>query len=71
MLSSCDLDLVSVCVPNRMHAETVDMALEAGINVLCEKPLALSYREAKRLFEKAEQKELMLETCQTIRFNAE
>lgn len=71
MIGSCDLDLVSICVPNAMHPEMIDLALNAGINVLCEKPLSLSYNETKRLFEKASQKRLMLEACQTLRFNAE
>ncbi len=71
MLAACDLDLVSVCVPNNMHAETVDLALDAGVNVLCEKPLTMTYGETKRLFEKAAAKKRMLEACQTLRFNAE
>ena len=71
MFSSCDLDLVSICVPNCMHASAVEMALDAGAHVLCEKPLALTYHEANALYTKAEQKKLMLEACQTLRFNAE
>lgn len=36
-----NLDLVSICTPNHMHAENSIMALHHGVHVLCEKPLAL------------------------------
>src|SRR4026209_1482303 len=40
-----DLDVVAVCTPNGLHAEHSIKALKAGINVLCEKPMALSIKE--------------------------
>ena len=45
MLAAQRLDLVSVCSPNRFHAEHAIAALEAGANVLLEKPAALSLKE--------------------------
>lgn len=62
-------DLVSVCTPNLTHPQMVRLALENNAHVLCEKPLALHYKEAKELFELAAQKERMLITCQTMRFS--
>lgn len=44
-----ELDAVSVCVPNKFHAELAIMALEAGKNVFCEKPPALNADEAKQM----------------------
>ena len=49
MLKEEKPDLVSVCSPNRFHAEQAILALEAGCHVLCEKPLCLSRTEANRL----------------------
>ena len=46
MLDEIKPDLVSVCVPNCCHKEYTLMALEAGANVLCEKPLAFTRKDA-------------------------
>ncbi len=54
MLAKESLDLVSVCSPNTFHkAMTVD-ALNAGANVLCEKPMALAYADAQEMVATAE-----------------
>ena len=46
MLDEVKPDWVSVCTPNRRHNLSI-LALRAGANVMCEKPLALTWREAK------------------------
>ncbi len=49
MLRNEELDIVSVCAPNAMHAEIAIQALGAGVNVHCEKPMALNGSEARRM----------------------
>jgi predicted dehydrogenase len=44
-----DVDLVDVCVPNHMHAVMAIAAIKAGKHVACEKPLAMSVREAQQM----------------------
>ncbi len=44
-----DLDLVSVCVPDRKHADYIVEALGRGINVVCEKPLTDSHDGIRRV----------------------
>ncbi len=39
------LDAVSITLPTYLHAEYTRMALQAGVNVLCEKPMALDLAE--------------------------
>jgi predicted dehydrogenase len=51
MLNKEELDLVSVCTPNFLHAEISIHALLSGVNVHCEKPLAMNANEAKRIVE--------------------
>lgn len=49
MLEKEDLDLLSVCSPNAYHAEMAIAGLESGAHVLCEKPMALTYADARRM----------------------
>ncbi len=44
-----EIEAVSVCTPNNCHSEIAIAALEAGKNVLCEKPAARTYEEAKKM----------------------
>jgi len=47
------LDAVSICTPNSFHEPIALAALDAGIHVLCEKPLALDYPGARRMAARA------------------
>lgn len=49
MLRAENVDAVSVCTPNRFHAAPTIAALKAGCHVLCEKPLAMTVAEGKRM----------------------
>jgi predicted dehydrogenase len=49
MLAQANLDLVSVCSPNALHAQMTLDALAAGAHVLCEKPMALTYADAQAM----------------------
>jgi myo-inositol 2-dehydrogenase / D-chiro-inositol 1-dehydrogenase len=53
LLEIADLDAVDIVVPNHLHAEIGVAALEAGKDVLLEKPMALSVQECDRLIEAA------------------
>ncbi|GAB4111329.1 MAG: Gfo/Idh/MocA family oxidoreductase [Thermoflexibacter sp.] len=44
-----DLDCVHICTPNFLHYEMAKKALEAGKNVVCEKPLSMTIKEAEDL----------------------
>jgi predicted dehydrogenase len=43
------IDLVSVVTPNRTHVPVAKTFLEAGINVVCDKPLAFNLEEARAM----------------------
>ena len=49
-------DVVSVATPGGAHFEPVMAALEQGCNVLCDKPLAATATDAKRMYLKAREK---------------
>jgi predicted dehydrogenase len=68
MLSSepaSDDDIVIVATPPFAHAESADAALESGRNVLCEKPLAMTNREADEMLRKADRYGRLLGCCST------
>ena len=49
-----DIEAVYVLTPNSVHAPVSIAAMEAGKNVMCEKPMAKTYDEAKKMVETAE-----------------
>ena len=59
-LENKEIDTIYVAVPNNLHYTVAKKALEAGKNVICEKPFTLKYDEAVELFEIAEAKGLIL-----------
>ena len=59
-LENKEVDTIYVAVPNNLHYTVAKKALEAGKNVICEKPFTLKYDEAVELFEIAEAKGLIL-----------
>ncbi|CDQ18868.1 Predicted dehydrogenase [Halobacillus karajensis] len=62
LLRKEEVDAVSVCLPNYLHAPVSIAALKAGHHVLCEKPMATSKEEAEEMIQAAEQngKKLMI-----------
>ena len=49
-----DIEAVYVLTPNSVHAPVSIAAMEAGKNVMCEKPMAKTYAEARQMVETAE-----------------
>jgi len=61
------VDAVVVCLPNSMHSKVSVEAMEAGLHVLCEKPMATSLAEAERMVGAAERYDRKLLTGLTRR----
>lgn len=59
------LDYVVVVTPNHAHFAPALQAVEAGIPVFCEKPLALNYAEAKQLADAVERQKLPFAVAHT------
>ena len=66
-----DLDLISVSTPVPFHRDMFLAALDAGRNVLCEKPLAMSGREGRDMTQAAEGSDRATLTCFENRLSPE
>jgi UDP-N-acetyl-2-amino-2-deoxyglucuronate dehydrogenase len=64
-----DLDVVSICSPNGLHARHAIMALKAGFHVLCEKPMAISVYDCGEMIKEAEKANKRLFIVKQNRFN--
>lgn len=49
LLAEKDIEAVHICTPNHLHYPQTKDALAAGKHVVCEKPLAVSVKEAREL----------------------
>ena len=54
MLAAEELDLVSICTSNDMHYPIVMAAIERGVGIFCEKPLALDLAQAREMYAAAQ-----------------
>ena len=64
-----DCDVVSVCTPNGLHADHTIKALKAGKDVICEKPMAISSEDCKRMIKEAQRNNKSLFIVKQNRFN--
>jgi predicted dehydrogenase len=51
VIEAPEVEIVDVCTPPGTHAEIVEAAAEAGKAIVCEKPLAATYADARRASE--------------------
>ncbi|MBN1845952.1 MAG: Gfo/Idh/MocA family oxidoreductase [Sedimentisphaerales bacterium] len=68
MLESEQLDAISLTLPTFLHPDSTIRALAAGLHVLCEKPMALSVEQCKRMMEAARRSGRILQIGHCLRF---
>jgi predicted dehydrogenase len=69
MLSSGDVDAIYLAVPNPMHRDYAVAALNAGIHVLCEKPMARTEAECREMMAAAERGKATLMIAYRLHFD--
>ncbi len=69
LLKKEKIDAVSICVPTSLHYQVAADAINSGINLLIEKPIASSLAEANKIVELAEKSGVKLTVGHVERFN--
>jgi UDP-N-acetyl-2-amino-2-deoxyglucuronate dehydrogenase len=69
LLKEKDLDVISVCTPNGLHAEQSIKAFRNGFHVLCEKPMAISVFDCGEMIKEAENANKRLFVVKQNRYN--
>jgi len=64
-----EMDVVSICSPNGLHAAHSIKALNAGFHVLCEKPMAINVNDCGEMIKAAERFNKRLFAIKQNRFN--
>ncbi len=68
LFDSGAVEAVYIATPNTEHTEWVIRAAEAGLHVLCEKPLATSVRDCERMIDACERNNVKLMTAYRLHF---
>lgn len=69
MIEENDLDLIGIATESGIHAEIALYCIDHGINVIIEKPIAMSIQDADEIIRRAEGKNVKVSACHQNRFN--
>ena len=69
LLRDDNVDFINICTPSGLHARHSIECLEGGKNVLCEKPMALSVKDAETMVDVANKKNRLLYIVKQNRYN--
>jgi len=67
-LVTSNVDAIYIATPHQMHCENTLLALDAGKPVLCEKPFAVNAVQARRMADRAKEKDLLLMEAMWTRY---
>ncbi|MFM2387775.1 MAG: hypothetical protein RL660_2532 [Bacteroidota bacterium] len=69
MLAGQSIDVLNVCTPNYLHHPHTLQALEAGVHVVCEKPMAISTTQATAMTDAAARTQKQIFVVKQNRYN--
>lgn len=64
-----DLDLIAIATDSGKHAEIALYCIDHGINVIIEKPMAMSMKDADEIVKRSNEKGVVVSVCHQNRFN--
>ncbi|MGO5275626.1 Gfo/Idh/MocA family protein [Holdemanella porci] len=69
MIEENELELVSIATESGIHAEIALYCIDRGINLIIEKPIAMSIEDAEEIIRRSEEKNVKVSACHQNRFN--
>ena len=69
MIAENDLELISIATESGIHAEIALYCSDHGINIIIEKPMAMSMQDANEIIRRSEEKNVKVAACHQNRFN--
>lgn len=69
MISTEKIDLIAIATESGKHAEIAKNCIKKGINLIIEKPISLSLRDADEIISLSKQYKVVVSACHQNRFN--
>ena len=69
MLEENDLQLISIATESGIHAQIALDCIDAGVNIIIEKPMAMNMADAEEIIRRSEEKGVKVSACHQNRFN--
>ncbi len=64
-----ELELIAIATSSGVHAEIALFCIDNGVNVIIEKPMAMSMKDADEIIRRSEEKGVVVSACHQNRFN--
>lgn len=69
MIDENQLELVAIATESGMHAEIALYCIDSGVNIIVEKPIAMSIKDADEIIKRSEKAGVKVSACHQNRFN--
>lgn len=68
LLAEQPVDVIDICTPTHTHYLFIQEAARAGIDIICEKPIALTFQEAEKAMKYCRRHQVQLFVAHTLEF---
>lgn len=69
MYANEKIDFIDITTPPKYHKEIIEWAIEKGLHIICEKPFTLSFTEAKELYKKLSDSDILFVPCHQYKYS--
>lgn len=70
MYSNNKVDFIDITTPPKYHKEIIEWAVDKGIHIICEKPFTITYAEAKKLYSKVNDSNILFVPCHQYKYSS-